>query len=212
MGFGLIFAGFLSVFFLRIIPIEVIGYLLMIRGLQKLLPYGDGFRKARNAAVACFVYALMYAVYWVLPVMKILPAAKVPQGITLADHALYNLLLYIFLVFLYRAYGSIAQDIGYEKGKKGAKNAFVTASVYIVLCLFYDGARAVLFFFPDAKKAALAFNGIYFAISLYGIIWLITTAVFCYSCYARIVTDDILENETHAIDQYNAKFGRKGKK
>jgi len=213
MGFGLIFTGYLSVFCFRMIPAELIGFLLILQGLKKLLPYSGYVKKARTMAFFCFAYSAVFSVVWVLNVLKIVPVSSIPQIVTIADTMLYLSLLYFFSVFLYFALSEIAKDTGYEKGVKLAKGCLSIASVYYVVSILYDIFRTVLEFHPLASKnIVIGINAFLIAQTLFGLIWYIVTAVLLYSCYARIVTQDILDKEQNEMLNFDAKFARKRKK
>ena len=100
MGFGIIFLGFLMLFGMRVVLSGILGGLLMLSGLVKLVPYGDSFKRARNACAGLTVYFLLFGTVWTLSIMGVINLASF-QSVLVADETVYYTVLVIFCLLLY---------------------------------------------------------------------------------------------------------------
>lgn len=205
MGFGLIFSGWSTLFFFKTLPpINILGCLLMLKGLDRLSGYGDSFRKAKNACVAFLAYYIIYTIMWILNILKIFDYGKI-FSLVYADQILYRTILVVFSVFLYRALGDISRQVGFEKGIKREKSC---TSLVIVFVIFL--AIQLLLSFISIGKYEAYLN---LALVIFELLWLINSAVYIYSCYMMIATQDIIDEENKKMREYDRKYSfRKLKK
>ena len=198
MGFGLIFSGWSTLFFFKTLPpVNILGCLLMLKGLDKLSGYGDSFRKAKNACVAFLAYYIIYTIMWILNILKIFDYGKI-FSLVYADQILYRTILVVFSVFLYRALGDISRQVGFEKGIKREKSC---TSLVIVFVIFL--AIQLLLSFISIGKYEAYLN---LALVIFELLWLINSAVYIYSCYMMIATQDIIDEENKKMREYDRKY------
>lgn len=205
MGFGLIFSGWSTLFFFKTLPpVNIIGCLLMIKGLDKLSDYSDNFKRAKNAGVAFLAYFIIYTILWILRLVKIFDYGKI-FSVVYADQILYRTIFVIFSVFLYRALGDISREVGFEKGIKREKSC---TSLVIVFVIFL--AIQLLCSVISIGKYEAYLN---LALAVFELLWLISSAVYIYSCYMMIATQDIIDEENKKMREYDEKYSfRKLKK
>ncbi len=205
MGFGLIFLGWSTLFFFKTLPpVNILGCLLMMRGLDKLSCYGDNFKRAKNASVAFLAYFIAHTVLWLLSLMDIFDYGKV-FSVVYADEILYRTTLVLLSVFLYRALGDISREVGFEKGIKREKSC---TSLVIVFVIFL-GIQLMCSFIGIGKYEAY----LNYALVIFELVWLISSAVYIYSCYMMIATQDIIDEENKKMREYDEKYSfRKLKK
>ena len=75
MGFGLLFAGYVTLLFFKVMPpVMIIGAFVMYKGLKKLSVYGEKFGTAADFAAVLEIY---YALPAILPfsITRGLPAS-----------------------------------------------------------------------------------------------------------------------------------------
>lgn len=198
MGFGLIFSGWSTLFFFKTLPpINILGCLLMLKGLDRLSGYGDSFKKAKNACVAFLAYYIIYTILWILNILKIFDYGKI-FSLVYADQILYRTILVVFSVFLYRALGDISRQVGFEKGIKREKSC---TSLVIVFVIFL--AIQLLLSFISIGKYEAYLN---LALVIFELLWLISSAVYIYSCYMMIATQDIIDEENKKMREYDRKY------
>ena len=198
MGFGLIFLGWSTLFFFKMLPpINIIGCLIMLKGLDKLSAYEESFKKAKNACVAFLSYFIVYNILWLLAAIEIFDYSKY-FSLVYTDHIAYRTTLILLSVFLYRALGKISYDVGFEKGVKREKRC---TSLVIVFVLFL--AIQLVFSFVGAEKYEAYLN---LALSLFEIVWLVSSAVYIYSCYMMIATQEIIDEENKKMREYDQKY------
>ncbi len=198
MGFGLIFSGWSTLFFFKLIPpVNIIGCLLMMRGLDRLSGYGDNFKKAKNSSIAFLAYFVIYCVLWLLGILGIFDYTKV-FALVYADQIIYRTILVLLSVFLYRALGDISREVGFEKGIKREKSC---TSLVIVFVIFL-ASQLVLSFIGIGKYEAY----LNLALSAFELIWLISSAVYIYSCYMMIATQEIIDEENKKMKEYDMKY------
>ncbi|MBR2021787.1 MAG: hypothetical protein IJ939_05060 [Clostridia bacterium] len=169
----------------------------MLKGLDRLSGYGGNFRKAKNACVAFLAYYIIYTIMWILNILKIFDYGKI-FSLVYADQILYRTILVVFSVFLYRALGDISRQVGFEKGIKREKSC---TSLVIVFVIFL--AIQLLLSFISIGKYEAYLN---LALVIFELLWLISSAVYIYSCYMMIATQDIIDEENKKMREYDRKY------
>lgn len=198
MGFGLIFLGWSTLFFFKLIPpVNIIGCLLMMRGLDKLSGYGDNFKKAKNSSIAFLAYFVIYCILWLVGILEIFDYTKV-FALVYADQIIYRTILVLLSVFLYRALGDISREVGFEKGVKREK----TCTSLVIVFVIFLAAQLMLSFIGIGKYEAY----LNLALSAFELIWLISSAVYIYSCYMMIATQEIIDEENKKMKEYDMKY------
>lgn len=196
MGFGLIFAGYITLLFFKVMPPAMaIGSYLMYRGLVKLRDYGKNFLYASYAAIALIGYYLLYCAIWIFRMAGFGEKIVTSTVFMLCDDIVYYAALLVFHIFLYAALFDISNQCGYDKGiKKAYMSRVLTAMFYVLTAanipLYYAGISTYL---P-------------LACFLCQVVWIIYTAVYIYGCYMRIATDELIAEEEKKIAQYDAKY------
>lgn len=205
MGFGLIFLGWSTLFFFKTLPpVNILGCLLMMKGLDKLSGYGSNFKRAKNACVAFLAYFIVYTLLWIVGLFDIFDYSK-NFFLVYTDEITYRTILVLLSVFLYRALGDISREVGFEKGIKREKSC---TSLVIVFVMFL-GIQLVCSFMGAGRYEAY----LNLALSVFELIWLISSAVYIYSCYMMIATQEIIDEENKKMREYDEKYSfRKLKK
>ncbi len=199
MGFGLIFAGYLSFLFFKVLPpAMLVGAYLMEKGLEKLVIYGKPFERARNAAwVLCGYYAL-YTALWagdLAGVSELLNHAV----FGVCDSILYGALVVIFHILLYSAFEEMAKECGFDKGVKSLRFCRVLTATYVsltVLNLVFTSAFQFQTYFP-------------LAVLIGELVWFVYTSLTIYSFYRHIATDEVIAEEEKRIAEYESKRNKK---
>ena len=111
---------------------------------------------------------------------------------------MYRTILVVFSVFLYRALGDISRQVGFEKGIKREKSC---TSLVIVFVIFL--AIQLLLSFISIGKYEAYLN---LALVIFELLWLISSAVYIYSCYMMIATQDIIDEENKKMREYDRKY------
>ena len=198
MGFGLIFAGWTTLFFFKTLPpVNILGCLLMLKGLDKLSDYGNNFRRAKNACVVFLAYFICYTILWILSLTSIFDYSKV-FALVYGDQILYRTTIVILSVYLYRALGDISREVGFEKGVKRERSC---TSLVIVFVVFL--AIQLFCSFASIGKYEAYLN---LALVIFELLWLISSAVYIYSCYMMIATQDIIDEENKKMREYDRKY------
>ena len=204
MGFGLLFAGYATLLFCKVMPpAMMIGAIVMYRALSKLSEYGKGFAKASVHAGILGIYHAVYTVLWIVSSLGVMDGIMTSRLFVLCDDIVYYGLLLVFHIFLYSGIYEISKFCGYDKG---IKKVYMSR---VLMAMFY--AFAVI-------SLPLNYLGIQSYIPLAHficqIVWIIYTVVFIYGCYMRIATEEIIREEERKIAEYDAKYGikRKSKK
>ena len=198
MGFGLIFLGWSTLFFFKTLPpVNIIGALLMMRGLEKLSGYGENFRKARNASAAFLAYFICYSILWLFSIFNIFDYSKI-FSLVYIDTVIYRTILVILSVYLYRALGAISKEVGFEKGIRREKSC---TSLVIVFVIFLAIQLAASFIGMGKYEAYLNL-----ALAAFELIWLICSAIYIYSCYMMIATQEIIDDENRKMREYDQKY------
>ena len=200
MGFGLIFLGWITLLFFRAVPIGILGCYLMSKGLAKLCGYSDYFKKA---LYACYVFLgsfIVFGVLWVLEYTEIFSYSKYEYA-RLADAFVYNVAFIAFSYFLYKGLGDISGAVGFEKGKRREKfcisllavnSAFFVADVILQLTGTLQVTSMPLFLMEFFRIAY--------------------SAIYIYSCYMMIATQEIIDEEERKIREYDEKYSFRQKK
>ena len=203
MGFGLIFTGYITLLFFKVLPpAMLVGAYLMRRGLAKLARYGKKFGAAKDCASVLTVYFALYTAFWLGELFGVSQVLSLTV-FEYADTAVYLALLAVFHVLLYAALEQIARECGYEKGIK--KIAF--AKVLLAMFLAFSLLTLVLTAF--SRAAVLSFASL-----LCQVVWYIHTAVLLYGFYMRVATQEIIDEEEKKLaeyDRHTIKIGRKKK-
>ena len=196
MGFGLLFLGWTTLLGLRIIPpLDIIGCLLMLKGLTKLEGYGFG--KALRSCAALLGYHILYSVLWILDLTDIFNAFSY-SAISYADAVLYPAVLITYALLLYKALGGISEEVGFEKGMKREKSC---TSLALVLA-FFLAAQFVVPFIGTIQR----YSGyLSFTVTLFEYVWIIVSGIYIYSCYMMIATQEIIDEEDKKIREYDQK-------
>ena len=198
MGFGLIFLGWSTLLFFKLLPpVNILGCLLMLKGLEKLSDYNDDFKRAKTADVALMAYYIFYCVLWVLDIFGIFSFSQ-NTIIMYVDAIVYRTFLVLFSVFLYRALGGISREVGFDKGiaRERACISFV-----IVFVIFLGIQLGVSFIDIGKYEAYLTLS-----LAVFEVIWLIYSAVYIYSCYMMIATQEIIDDENRKMMEYDRKY------
>lgn len=205
MGFGLIFLGWSTLLFFKTLPpVNIIGCLLMLRGLEKLSGYGTNFIKAKNADIALVGYFSAYTILWILGMFGIFDFTKI-HSLVYLDVIIYRTLLILFSVFLYRALGDISRQVGFEKGIRRERSCTSLVIVFVIFLAIQLGASVM-----GVGRYEAYLN---LALVVFETLWLIMSAVYIYSCYMMIATQEIIDDENKKMREYDEKYSyRKLKK
>ena len=198
MGFGLIFLGWSTLLFFKVLPpVNILGCLLMLKGLEKLSVYNDDFRRAKYADAALTAYYIAYCILWILELFGIFSFTQNVYVVYL-DAIIYRTILVLFSVFLYRALGNISREVGFDKGvaRERASMSFV-----IVLVIFLGIQLAAPFMGIGKYEGYLTLS-----LMVFEVIWLIYSAVYIYSCYMMIATQEIIDDENRKMMEYDRKY------
>ena len=200
MGFGLLFIGYLSLLFFKVLPpAMLVGQYLACRGLKKLTAYESAFRPAYLLSFALSVYFAVYTAFWIAAIAGFFDIRA--SLFILIDDIIYKLLLIAWHILLLRAFETICTTVGYDGGVKRSR----LCRVFLITYIFVWVLRVVTSFFyanPYFTLAELIF--------LLG--FLIMTAALIYSCYMRIATPSIIEEETRKMREYDEKYSFRTKK
>ena len=203
MGFGLLFLGYVTLLFFKIVPVGVLGAYLMHRALSKLSPYGENFVKAKNISRVMFVYFALYTVLWVLNTFGFSGIFS-SYVFVICDMLLYYGIFCTFNICLCKALSDISRQTGYEKGERKAKVCITASYVFAVGVII----RGFLYFFSASGYVA-------FTLAVYEFVLLVMTTAFIYCCYMMIATDEIIDEENKKIREYDEKYSmlkrKKGK-
>lgn len=198
MGFGLIFLGWSTLLFFKILPpVNILGCLLMLKGLEKLSGYNKDFERAKNADAVLLAYYIFYCVMWILDIFGIYDFAK-NTNLLYLDAIVYRTVLILFSVFLYRALGNISREVEFDKGIKRERNC---TSLVIVFVIFLGIQLAVSF--ANIGKYESYLN---LSLVVFEVIWLIYSAAYIYSCYMMIATQQIIDDENRKMREYDEKY------
>lgn len=200
MGFGVIFLGYVTLLFFKIVPVGLIGTYLMYRGLSKLSVYGENFVRARGVSAVFFLYFAVYTAFWTA---NIFGFSDIMQTKTFAfvDSLIYYAVFCVFQIALCRALCQISRDAGYDKGTGKARVCMTATYVFAATMLVY----IVLSFFSLSGYMPIA-------MMFYELLLLCYTAAYVYSCYMMIATQEIIDEENKKMREYDEKYSMLKKK
>lgn len=188
MGFGLICAGYTTMLFMRLIPAELIGFIVVAKGLSKLRDYNSFFKAALYCTYAIIAFSAVDAVIWIMNLLKIISLGAADELLSY----IHILFLLPFHFFLARATGTISEELSFAKGVRRSKLALAVTTVYYIISIL----------------TLLGVLGGYFGIILYLVNFLVTE-ICVYTCYMGITTDEDEKREEAKIEQFEKRFGRK---
>lgn len=197
MGFGLICAGYTTLFFLRTIPAELIGFFVIARGLRKLSGYNVFFKAALYVAYALLAFSAVDAVVWTLGMAGVIAKESIVNNVMSYVHIL---LLLPFHLFLFRALRTISESLGYTRGARRATFAMSLVSVYYVVYVLS------LMKFPLFGQYLMLTEFLLYIVCIF------VTLSAVYTCYRAITTDEAEKKEEEKLEKYEKRFGKKGKK
>lgn len=210
MGFGLVFIGFMTVFAFRILPLEFIGYFIILIGLKKLSFHDVKFKKSFYMGIISFVYSLFYTIIWFLIVYGVIENQAIPQGFVIAERMIYYTIMFVFLLFLYSAVKSICKTVGYQKGIKLQRKSFSIAVISYTANMIYLTAGVFSIFIKNLNPYfEITFAITELVVLTFNLLWYIFTSVLIYSCYSHLVTQEMIQKEKKKIESFNKRFGRK---
>lgn len=194
MGFGLIFLGWITLLFFKILPVGILGAYLMYRGLNRLSEYGEGFVKAKKSCAVLLGYFVLFGIMWVLDIMGVFRFTEI-KALVYADEVLYYVTLLAFSYFLYKALGKISRETGFEKGIKREQKCISLLIVFVI----FTAARIVSYFLGIEMYLRLP-------MLVYELFWLGYSAMYIYSCYMMIATQEIIDDENKKMREYDEKY------
>ena len=201
MGFGLLFAGYATLLFFKVMPPAMaVGAYVMYRGLHKLSAYGKNFGRAANMAALTGIYHVIFTIVWIVSSLGFAEGIFTSKVFVLCDDTLYYGLLLALHIFMYNGLLDISKFCGYDKGVKKAYMSRVLMVMFYVVAAI----NIPLNFFEIQSYMPLAHF-------ICQIVWIIYTAVYIYGCYMRIATDEIIAEEERKIAEYDAKYAYKRK-
>lgn len=199
MGFGLIFIGYITLLFFKVMPPAMaVGAYLMHRGLKKLSIYGKSFEKAAYASAVLCGYYVLYCGIWLVRFSGLGDGIFSGKVFTFCDDILYYGILLAFHIFMYAAFENMSRECGFLKGIKKAYMSRVLMAMFYVL----TAINIPMYLF--GVKSYMPF-----ACTVCQFVWIIYTSVYVYSCYMNFVTDEVLAEEQKKIAEYDAKYGYK---
>ena len=196
MGFGLICAGYSTLIFLRLVPVEIIGFYFVLKGLRMLRSYNSYFRYAEKSIYPILLFSLADVIYFILERMGIATSHVAADIFTY----LHRLLLLPFYFLLFYALRKISADLGYDKGVKKATLAISTTLVYY---LVFAVSRIDL---GDFRQYFIAAE-----IILFLLLFFVSESAI-YACYRAITTDEAEKKEEEQLKKFEERFGRKKNK
>lgn len=198
MGFGLIFLGWSTLLFLKVAPLGIIGCILMQKGLEKLSGYNKYFKIAKSICDGFLIYFVLYGVLWVLDFTGLYPFNSVTSYI---DSTLYYCILVVFSYYLYKGLGEISRLVGYDKGISREKSAL---SIVLVFAAF----KAVEYILLPLGYAGY----LQLPLLVFELLWLLYSAMYIYTCYMMIATQEIIDEENRKMREYDEKYSFRTKK
>ena len=194
MGFGLLFSGYITLLFFKVLPPAMaVGSYLMYRALNKLSVYGKAFRAARAASLALGIYYVLFTAIWIGRMAGLFNSVLSSNTFVVFDDVIYYALLLFLHVTLYAAIEGISKECEYKKGIRSVRFARVLTAMFYVLTA---GSIVLDLLSVGTILPLLCF--------ICQIIWYIYTAIIIYGCYMRIATQEIIDDEEKKLAQYNA--------
>ncbi len=195
MGFGLICAGYSTLIFLRLVPVELFGFFFVLKGLTKLRLYNKYFAYARLSVYPVLLFSLADAVYWILNRLGVVTYSYTDNLFAF----LHSLVLLPFYFLLFAALREISNEVGYPKGMKRATLATSTAIVYY-LVLSLSKMRI-----PQLDQYFIVAEYIFY------IVLFVVTELAVYACYRAITTDEAEKREEEELRKFEERFGKNRK-
>ena len=104
MGFGLLFSGYITLLFFKVLPPAMaVGAYLMYRALDKLSVYGKAFRAARAASLALGIYYVLFTAIWIGRMAGLFNSVLSSNTFVVFDDVIYYALLLFLHLMLYSA-------------------------------------------------------------------------------------------------------------
>ena len=165
----------------------------MLKGLEKLEGYGKSFVRAKRLCTVFLAYFILYGIYWTLG-DDFLKIVSFPDALGYIDQYLYYAILVLFSFFLYKALGDISEEVGFEKGTVRSRRCISISVVFVVFTLI----KLLLtpLGYSNLPVVILPFM-------IFEVLWLVYSAVFIYSCYMMIATQEIIDEENRKIREYD---------
>lgn len=195
MGFGLICAGYSTLIFLRLVPVEIIGFYFVLKGLRMLKSYNIYFGYALKCIYPILLFSLVDVIYFILRLTTGLDSGLAADIFTY----LHRLVLLPFYITLFPALRKISLDVGYVKGVKRATLAMSTTIVYYLVFAF---SKLDL---GDISQYLYAAEIIMFLF----LFFITESAV--YTCFRAITTDEAEKKEEEQLQKFEERFGKKKK-
>ena len=197
MGFGLICAGYSTLLFMRLIPVEFIGFLFVLKGLIRLSYLNKYFGYAKKSVYPILVFSFADIVYWITSYFLKLTDSHILESIFTYAH---RIVFIPFYIFLFLAIRKISEELGYTKGIKRATLALsVTAVYYIVFAASSLNITGIAHYLTAAD------------IVMYLVLFLAAESA-VYLCYRAITTDEAEQKEEEELRKFEERFGRKKNK
>ncbi len=198
MGFGLICAGYSTLIFMRLVPVEIIGFFFVLKGLGKLRTFNKFFNYTRMSVYPVLAFSLADLIYWVLNNFGIY--SSVYAGNILMY--IHRLVLLPFYFLLFASLRDISNEVGFPKGMKRSVLGMSTALVYYLV-----------FALSRLKLPVVDRYFVFAEYILYIVLFLVTVSA-VYACYRAITTDEAEQREEEELRKFEARFGkdRKSKK
>lgn len=188
MGFGLVFLGYLSLFFFRIIPIDIPGFAVMAVGFYKLSIQNKFFKYDFFLSCLMFLYAVFSGVIQILGIAGIPVNFASGDFFVTADNIIYHSGLFALHVLMYFGIFKMSEQIGFDKGKSKSRYACISAFIYTIAAV------------TDAiMPQKLVF--LYIPATVFGIAWYVYSACLIYSCYMNIATEEMLLKEKKKLER-----------
>ena len=202
MGFGLVFIGYITLVFFKILPPAMaLGAYFMYKGFKKLKLYNRAFEVSTYLSAVLFGYHILYSTLWASRFFRAFEGVFSSKIFILCDDIIYYCLLLLLHIFMYRGLEEICKFCGYHKGiKKVYMSRVITTMVYALTII--------------NVPISLTNNAGYlpFALLLCQLVWIVYTSALIYSCYMRIATEEIIQEEEKKIAEYDAKHAYKSTK
>lgn len=191
MGFGLIFTGYLTLAFLRAMPVGILGCALMIMGLSKLQDYDEKIKKAKKFAFLFLAYFVVFGIFWCVSTFggKSVFDSKIAL---FCDSTVYYTLFCIFNIKLIEALRTMCDMTGFEKGIKKSKTSLVMTLTFGIFTFL----RLALYLFDKGNELG-------FPLVIFEFVLVIYTSLFVYSCYMMIATQEIIDEEERKLAEYD---------
>jgi len=191
MGFGLICAGYSTLMFLRLVPVELIGFWFVLKGLRKLCGYNKYFEYAKRSVYGILAFSLADVIYWIISYFKIISSDLAEQLFTIC----HRLVFLPFYIFLFMAIRVLSKELDFDKGTKRASLAMSVVAVYYLVFLVSRFDTPILQYLFAAETV------------FYILMFLVTEAT-VFLCCRAITTDEAEQKEEEALRRFDERFGK----